>query len=103
MCEIVARTLKNKLRNELRDLVKQVCIPAQGPFIRHVVNFLGNIFFTYRKTYWCKTIKPYIQDKFVSALKETELNRQYDLSTNLDLMSVLKLFQSKHTLFCGWA
>lgn len=92
---MVARSVKNYLKTELRQLMTLVRVPAHGPYVLHVVGFLNEIFVSDRFKFWTKKVKVLIKNKFVVGLEESEMATSSDLSTKVNLNILLEKFQGK--------
>ncbi|KYQ96645.1 hypothetical protein DLAC_03928 [Tieghemostelium lacteum] len=102
--EMVARVLKNKIKEDLRINMAGNYIGSEESAINSVTEFLNMIFgvdkFENSKYFWTITIKSWISEKFgdspqQNGLTEREFQSEFDLMTIVNLQEIIKQFQEK--------
>jgi len=70
--ECLARCMKSKLNERLRDINKELRVPLEEPYRKEVLNYLNKALRPSKK--WWKGIKLHMMEKFVDSLTEEEIN-----------------------------
>eukprot|EP01133_Synstelium_polycarpum_P010233 gene10233-11927_t len=103
LAEMVARVLKNALKEEQRAMMSGHFIGSEEKCIETVTTFLNRIFninrFVVDKEFWSITIKARFLDKFggdeACGLAPEELDTTYDLCGSFSMLDVIAKFQTK--------
>lgn len=90
--EMVARVMKTEVQARLRACMKRVGIPAEGPYLNEVINYLNSVFYFERKTFWTSQVKTLLLDKFIVSVAQEEMDPSFDLSTYIQLHRVIPRF-----------
>lgn len=90
--EMVARVLKNTIKNSWRQLMAKIKIPADGPYKAVVLHTVNRIFESgpNRDAFWKSDIKNSLSTKYIYSLTEAELHPDYDLSRHISVKQIFE-------------
>lgn len=64
LTEMVARAMKDEIKDQLRATMRRVRVPSEGPYRRKVIDYLNDIFVTSAKESWTEVLPEIVSQKF---------------------------------------
>jgi hypothetical protein len=95
-----ARVIKNLLKLQLREKMKQLKFPLEEPYRRIVIEYLNIVFgdCDASEEHWNTILKENVKKFYVDALNEKEMEKDYHIKTILTYFSSTEI-DGKYLLF----